>query len=124
MRKRPSGPDLIAIADATETQAGGAATGYVAAMIRNARAIASRQEAAGDAPVTAELAALRALLIRDGGLPDLNRRLAGAIRAGTAPLGTHSHLLAVARAELAESNPKVLEKLDSRSPTAEPGTTL
>ena len=114
MRKRPSGPALLAIAAATEAQAGPGASGYVAAMIRNARAIAGRQEAVGDAPEVTERASLRALLNAEGGLADLNRRLAAAIRAGKAPPGTHAHLLAAVRAELTESNPKSLERRASR----------
>ena len=114
MRKRPSGKGLIAIADATEAQAGANAGGYVGAMIRNARAIAARQDAAGTAPEAAERASLQALLGAEGDLAALNRLLAAAIRAGKAPPGTHAHLLAVARAELVESNPKMLDRLASR----------
>ncbi|MEP0337231.1 MAG: DUF6285 domain-containing protein [Alphaproteobacteria bacterium] len=113
MRKKPSGPALTDIADATEATADPNAGNakYVAAMIRNARAIAERQAAAGDAPERAETAALKALLGADGGLQDLNRALAQAIRDGDAPKGTHAHLIAVARAELAESNPRHLTRL-------------
>lgn len=113
MRKKPSGPALTDIADATEATADPNAGNakYVAAMIRNARAIAERQAAAGDAPERAETAALKALLGADGSLQDLNRALAQAIRDGNAPKGTHSHLSAVTQAELGESNPRYLARL-------------
>ena len=114
MRKKPSGPALTDIADATEAAADPDAgnANYVAAMIRNARAIAARQAAAGDGPERAETASLKTLLGRDGGLDDLNRALARAIRQGNAPDGTHAHLTAVMRSELAESNPRYLARLD------------
>lgn len=114
MRKNPSGPALTEIADATEAAADLAAgnANYVAAMIRNARAIAARQAAAGDGPAQAEAASLKALLGTDGNLADLNRALARAIREGTAPKGTHAHLTAVMRADLSESNPRYLARLD------------
>lgn len=117
MRKRPSGPALIDIADATEAAADPSAgnANYVAAMIRNARAIAERQAAAGDGPERAETAALKALLGRDGSLEDLNRTLAQAIRDGNPPKGTHAHLSAVARSELGESNPRYLSRLEGNS---------
>ncbi|UTW51075.1 hypothetical protein KFF05_14260 [bacterium SCSIO 12827] len=113
MRKNPSGPALTMIADATEAGAAPDAGNakYVAAMIRNARAIAARQAAAGDAPERAETAALKALLGADGSLQDLNRALAQAIRDGNAPQGTHAHLTAVTQAELGESNPRYLARL-------------
>lgn len=114
MRKNPSGPALTDIADATETAADPEAgnANYVAAMIRNARAIAARQAAAGDGPAQVEAASLKALLGTDGGLEDLNRVLARAIRDGHPPTGTHAHLTAVMRADLGESNPRYLARLD------------
>lgn len=116
VRKKPEGTDLLAIAERTERQgvadADSAAGRYAAAMIRNARAIAGRQMAAGDAPAKAELAALRDLLGADGDLATLNRRLVERIRAGDAPPGTHAHLLRAARDNLAESNPRYLARLD------------
>jgi hypothetical protein len=114
LRKNPSGPALTDIADATEAAAAPDAgnANYVAAMIRNARAIAARQAAAGDAPERAETAALKALLSADVSLQDLNRALTRAIRTGNAPKGTHAHLTAVMRAELGESNPRYLARLD------------
>lgn len=117
MRKNPSGPALTDIADATEAAADPDAgnANYVAAMIRNARAIAARQAATGDTPERAETASLKALLGTDGGLEDLNRALARAIRDGNAPTGTHAHLTAVMRAELGESNPRYLARLDDDS---------
>lgn len=113
MRKRPSGQALVEIADATEAAADPAAgnANYIAAMIRNARAIAERQAKAGNAPEDAETVALKALLGTDGSLEDLNRALADAIRAGNAPNGTHAHLTAVVRSELGESNPRYLARL-------------
>ncbi|MCF3631107.1 DUF6285 domain-containing protein [Thalassospiraceae bacterium LMO-SO8] len=113
MRKNPSGPALTEIADATEAAAdpGAGNANYVAAMIRNARAIAARQAAAGDAPERAETASLKALLGANGTLDDLNRALARAIRTGNAPKGTHAHLTAGMRAELGESNPRYLARL-------------
>jgi GTP cyclohydrolase III len=115
MRKNPSGPALTEIADATEAAAdpGAGNANYVAAMIRNARAIAERQAAAGRTPEDAEAAALQTLLGTRGSLADLNRALARAIRDGNAPKGTHAHLSVVVRAELAESNPRYLARLDS-----------
>lgn len=96
MRKRPSGADLLSIAAETEARARpeDPAANYVAAMVRNARAIAARQAEAGDAGAPAED----------------ERRLARAIRAGTAPAGTYALLLAEVRARVAESNPRALGK--------------
>lgn len=113
MRKKPSGPALTEIADATEATADPNAGNakYVAAMIRNARAIAERQAAAGSTPEAAEATSLKTLLGKDGGLEDLNRALAQAIRDGNAPKGTHGHLTAVTQAELGESNPRYLARL-------------
>ena len=56
MRKRPSGTALIEIAEATEAAADPDApnANYVAAMIRNARAIADRQAEVGDDAAKAE----------------------------------------------------------------------
>ena len=100
MRKKPSGADLLAIAEATEKTArpDDPAANYTAAMIRNARAIAARQAESG-APKTPA---------------DDPRHLARAIRAGTAPAGTHACLLAEVRARVAESNPRYLEKTDAQ----------
>ncbi|MAN79387.1 MAG: hypothetical protein CMF64_03220 [Magnetovibrio sp.] len=104
---------MIEIADATEATAAPDAgnANYIAAMIRNARAIAGRQADAGQAPEDIETAALKTLLGADGSLEDLNRALAHAIRAGNAPKGTHAHLTAVVRSELGESNPRYLSRL-------------
>lgn len=117
MRKNPSGPALTDIADATEAAADPAAgnANYVAAMIRNARAIVERQNAAGDAPPQDEAASLKALLGAEGTLADLNRSLVRAIRDGRAPTGTHAHLTAVVRGDLAESNPRYLSRLDGKA---------
>ena len=75
MRKQPSGKALSDIADATEASADPAAgnANYVAAMIRNARAIAERQDLAGDNPEKTEAAALTNLIGTTGSLDDLNR---------------------------------------------------
>lgn len=118
MRKQPSGKALSDIADATETAADPAAgnANYVAAMIRNARAIAERQDLVGDNPAKAEAAALTDLIGTAGSLDDLNRELVRAIRGGSAPQGTHAHLVAVNRYELAESNPRYLARLDGQAP--------
>ena len=118
MRKRPSGADLIKIADQTEASANPDAGNarYVAAMIRNARAIAERQALAGNGPDTAEKAALKELTGGDGSLHDLNRTLVRAIRDGKAPTGTHAALTALNRSELAESNPRYLERLTAKDP--------
>jgi hypothetical protein len=119
MRKKPSGDALLEIAEQTEANADPNAGNarYVAAMIKNARAIAERQAEAGDAPAQAEIAALRELLGVDGSIDDLNRALVRAIRDGAAPQGTHAHLTAVVRAELAESNPRYLARLDGEGTT-------
>ena len=115
MRKNPSGAALIEVAESTEAQADPDAgnANYVAAMVRNARAIAERQAAVGDAPEQAEATALKELLNMDGDLATLNRALVRAIRAGRAPEGTLAHLRAVVRAELAESNPRYLARFDA-----------
>ncbi len=114
MRKNPSGAALIDVADKTEAQADPNAgnANYVAAMVRNARAIAERQAAIGDASEQAEAATLKDLLNADGDLTSLNRALVRAIRDGKAPQGTLAHLRAVVRTELAESNPRYLARLD------------
>ncbi len=114
MRKHPSGKALIEIAEATESTADPNApnANYVAAMIRNARAIVDRQADVGDDADRAEAAGLHALLDQAGAAEDLNRELVRLIRDGTAPVGTHAHLVAVNRAELAESNPRYLARLD------------
>jgi hypothetical protein len=114
MRKNPSGQALIEIAAATEAAADPNAgnANYVSAMIKNARAIAGRQAEAGDRPLHAEAEELRALLAQDGAIEDLNRSLVRLIRAGTPPAGIHEHLVSVNRAELGESNPRYLARLD------------
>lgn len=114
MRKHPSGKALIEIAEATETAADPNAphANYVAAMIRNARAIADRQAEVGDDAAKAEAAGLHTLLGQASAVDALNRELVRLIRDGTPPVGTHAHLVAVNRAELAESNPRYLARLD------------
>ena len=114
MRKRPSGTALIEIAEATEAAVDPDApnANYVAAMIRNACAIAERQAEGGHDADRAEAAGLHALLGQAGAVEDLNRELVRLIRDGTAPVGTHAHLVAVNRGELAESNPRYLARLD------------
>lgn len=100
-----------------------------ALMVANAMAIAERQLRAGDAPLQAELAGLRALPgLADGTegqagtddedvdalLRDLNHALCQRIRAGDADPGEPlhhpllQHLRRVARTRVGESNPKVL----------------
>ena len=116
MRKRPSGSKLLAIAQATEGELAAnpddPQARYKQAMIRNARAIAERQADAGDT-FDEEQDALQALLGHGGNLEDLNRELAKAIRSGTPPAGTHAHLTTVNRQDLAESNPRYLERLNN-----------
>lgn len=84
-------------------------------MAMNALAIAERQITAGDAPLAEEQASLAALL----GTPvtdpvAANRALSARLRAGDGDPGKPgraallAHLEAVARARLAESNPRVL----------------
>lgn len=93
---------------------------HVAMMIASAMAIASRQFTLGDAHERTELAALEALLgthaIADDTAPDArlaayNAVLCRRIREAAdevALTGVHGHLLATARAVVAESNPKYL----------------
>lgn len=86
MREHPDGAELLAIAREVlkrellpllpkDKQ-------YDALMIANAMSIAERQLGAGEAPQQAERQALSQLLDQQGELPELNRALAAAIRAG------------------------------------------
>src|SRR5262245_7545178 len=95
---------------------------YTALMIANAMAIALREMDAGDAPLTAEAARLRALLPECGEAPagtplrdvvqSYNRRLIEAIDGGRFDDAERAALLAHLRqtteAKLAVSNPKML----------------
>lgn len=116
MRKQPTGRALLGIAAATEAaltaHPDDTAANYKTAMIKNARAIAERQAAAGTMPEKMEQEALEKMLGVHGNLPDLNQQLVQAIRAGIPPSGTHDHLTQTVRRELAESNPRYLEKVD------------
>jgi len=131
MRDRPDGADLLAIArqvlreDLIEALP--AERRYEALMAANAMAIASRQLAVGEAPELDELKRLAKLLgvsvPTDAGNRDAVRnslsalyaRLCSAIRRGQMDPGTpdhaetHAFLVDVARAKVAESNPRYLE---------------
>jgi hypothetical protein len=106
MRDRPDGPTLRALAEA-------ASAAEDAALVARCLAIAAREAAAGDAPLSAAQAELAALC-GEGGLPDLWRRLAADIRAGLfdAPGERRDAVLrllwATTIARLRESNPEFL----------------
>lgn len=118
MRDRPTGPELLAIAEQTE------ATGrYVELMIANARRIAARQADFGDAPEAQELDSLAALLggsaAGHGGdvhaaLVRLYGDLRNDIRAGRLDPGSpdgqaaYRHLMEAVEQKVRESNPKAL----------------
>lgn len=131
MRDRPDGADLLAIArkvlreDLIEALP--AERRYEALMAANAMAIAARQLAAGEGLERDELNRLAKLLGEsapaDAGNRDAVRnslsafyaRLCSAIRRGQLDPGTpdhaeaHAFLVDVARAKVAESNPRYLE---------------
>ncbi|MEE9317554.1 MAG: DUF6285 domain-containing protein [Rhodospirillales bacterium] len=86
MRDRPTGPELLELAgrvrngdSAVTVPADGR---YKELMLANAETIAARQAEAGVGPEREEMEELSRLLGREGGLDDLNRDLARAIREG------------------------------------------
>ncbi len=115
MRDRPTGSELLVIAEQTE------ATGrYMELMIANAGRIAARQADFGDAPEAQELDSLAALLGAEVGgdvhaaLVRLYGGLSDDIRAGRLDPGSpdceaaYRHLMEVAEQKVRESNPKAL----------------
>lgn len=102
MRDQPTAAELLAIAAATA-----AVDRYSELMIAAARAIAAREQAAGDAALDAEHAALRAIY-GDGTLVELNRRFAADIRAGRFDDDPEALeiLRAAIEAKLQECNPR------------------
>lgn len=119
MRDRPTGPELLHIAEKTE-----AVGRYAELMIANAGRIAARQADFGDAPESQELDSLAALVGAevkgDGGdvraaLARLYGGLCGDIRAGRLDPGSpdceaaYRHLCEAAEQKVRESNPKALE---------------
>lgn len=121
MRDRPTAPDLLdtAAQEFRETilPALPRHLKYQALMVLNAMGIASRQAAAGAAPLEEARDRLRTLYAApDGDLPFLEQRLAQDIRAGRFDPGkpdhaaAFDHLVKTTRAKAAESCPKVLER--------------
>ena len=86
MRDRPAGPELLELVrrvrDGDPAITVPADGRYSELMLANAETIAARQAEAGDGPEREELEELSRLLGREGGLEDLNRDLARAIREG------------------------------------------
>ena len=118
MRDRPTGKELLALAERIE--AGDAAVAvpppgrYRDLMLARARAIAERQATAGDGPERDEREFLKQILGRSGDLAALNRRLAAEIRQGRrdgdgAVLG---HLWRTVIRRVRDSNPKALDGRD------------
>ncbi|MDA1089335.1 MAG: DUF6285 domain-containing protein [Proteobacteria bacterium] len=118
MRDRPTGPELADLVrrirendPAVEVPDDAR---YRELMLASARAIAERQQQIGDAPEREELQSLSRILEAKGGLADLNRTLAAAIRGGKydpdAPGhdAVRDHLWQTARDRVRESNPKAL----------------
>lgn len=118
MRDRPTGPELLHIAEKTK-----AVGRYAELMIANAGRIAARQADFGDAPESQELDSLAALLgVSAAGrgadvhaaLVRLYGGLSDDIRAGRLDPGSpaheaaYRHLLEVTEQKVRESNPKAL----------------
>jgi hypothetical protein len=113
MRDRPDGPELLAlirrIEDADPAVSLPADDRYKNLMLAHAKAIADRQAELGGAPEDRELRDLKSLVGGDGGLADLNRDLAAAIRGGDFDSGAaRDHLWKTALDRVRESNPKAL----------------
>ena len=119
MRREPTAGNLLETAravlrDAIVPRLHGTAR-YEALMVANAMAIAARQVAAGDRPLTAARDRLAALYAAPGrALVDLERQLARDVRSGACDAPTprraamFAHLWETARAAAEESNPKAL----------------
>lgn len=119
MRDRPTGPELLHIAEKTE-----AVGRYAELMIANAGRIAARQADFGDAPESQELDSLAGLLGVEAtadaedvhaALVRLYGGLCGDIRAGRLDPGSpahesaYRHFCEAAEQKVRESNPKALE---------------
>lgn len=83
---------------------------YSAHLVGAALAIAAREAEAGGAAEESERRALAVLLGAEGGIEDLNRRFAAAIRAGRLDddRAAHRILADATRAKLLENNPAYL----------------
>lgn len=119
MRDRPTGPELLDIAERTEADGR-----YAELMIANARRIAARQADFGDAPERRELESLAALVGAEAAegteeqihaaLVRLYGGLRDDIRAGRLDPGSpahdpiHRNLIEAAEQKVRESNPKAL----------------
>ncbi len=122
MRDHPDGPDLLALLSRIEDGDPSVSLPdderYLELMLAHAKAIAGRQEDIGGASEARELGDLTTVLDREGGLADLNRQLAAAIRGGDFDPGTpghggvREHLWQTALECVRESNPKALEGLE------------
>ncbi len=115
MKQRPDADELLELARRALRGDESAGTSYAARMAANARAIAQRGIATGEADASAERALFEKLYgakgVADAGLADLNRRLAAEIRGGewdAAPDALRALLKAQVRARIARVNPKYL----------------
>lgn len=116
MKQRPDADELLELARRALRGDQSAGTSYTARMAANARAIAQRGIATGEADASAERALFEKLYgakdAADAGLADLNRRLAAEIRGGEWDAGggeLDKLLLEQTRARLRRSNPKYLK---------------
>ncbi len=124
MTERPTGAELLAIAEQQPTEelvAGPAeARRYRARLLAAATAIAEREHEAAGAPARNEHARIEALVGKNGELDALRWRLAEAIRGGAFDAAGPerdrllAHLWATTRARLAISNPKHLKANDPK----------
>ena len=119
MRDRPTGVELADLVRRVRDNDTGVEVPdderYRELMLASALAIAERQQTTGDAPERDEGRSLARILGNEGGLADLNRALAAAIREGDYDPGApghgavRDHLWQTALELVRESNPKALE---------------